>query len=573
VKILVAEDSQTNMALLSTALKKLGHEVMPAKNGQEAIDMFKAERPDLIILDVVMDGIDGFQAAKAIREIDTENWIPIIFLSATVDDVSIAKGIDVGGDDYLTKPCSDITLAAKIKAMQRISDMRQKLFEATQKLYLLSSTDSLTGVYNRLQFDRSLKEILSASEQYGHTIALLFIDLDNFKSINDTFGHHIGDLLLIETAKRLKSCIRANDFLARLGGDEFAIILTGAHDSTSTENITQNIIDSLGTDYILEEHHIRNCASIGVAYYPSEKTTRENLILNADVAMYHAKATGRNNYKIFTSALDDKYRHQISLEHSLKFAMERNELSLTYQPIYNLKTRKMSGVEALISWNHPKFGLVSPNIFIPIAEETGLMADIGDWVLATAFAQAARLSLHKLPNFSFAINLSSQQFLQKDFFQKIQCLLDQHELPTEFLQFELTETSIMSYTNDRFIQTIKKFHDIGIRISIDDFGTGYSSLIRLKNLPIDTIKIEKTFVQDGVNNQNSAIIVSCLIALGKNLSMNVIAEGIETIEQLEFLVERNCPQGQGFYLSKPIVADQLADVINKEFKKPGKIKS
>lgn len=570
MKILVADDSETSLELITLALTKLGHEVIAVTSGQAAIEQFQSNRPDLIILDVVMEYMDGFECAKKIRQIDNEDWIPIIFLSASVNDVSIAKGIDAGGDDYLTKPFSEITLAAKIKAMQRISDMRQKLFETTRKLFLLSSTDSLTGVYNRLQFDRSIKEILMASDRLHHKVALLFIDLDNFKNVNDSFGHHIGDVLLTEVAKRLKGCLKSSDFIARIGGDEFAVILSEIKDEEDAGYVAQNIINVLSMDYSIEGHHVRIGTSIGIAAYPEKGVNDEKLMLNSDVAMYHAKMSGKNNYQYFTEALDKKYTQQISFEHALKFALERNELFLTYQPIYNLESRQLIGLEVLVCWDHAQFGLVSPGLFIPLAEKTGLITAMGTWILQTAFEQCKDWPLHKYKNFKLAINISSYQIVHDNFYKLLLELLNQYQIPPGLIELELTETAIMGYSNGPFKNTIQQLHEAGVSIAIDDFGTGYSSLIRLKHLPINTLKIEKSFVQDAVFNPNSAIIVNCLIALGKNLNMNVTAEGIETGEQLEFLIANQCPQGQGFYLGKPMDFKQMLKFFDEDLKKQTK---
>jgi diguanylate cyclase (GGDEF)-like protein len=563
MRILVADDSKTSLAAITMAIKKLGHDVVTASSGEQAVELFQRERPDLVILDVVMQPMDGFECATRIRQLAVDDWIPIIFLSASVDDASIAKGIDAGGDDYLTKPFSDITLAAKIKAMQRIADMRQKLFETSQKLFLLSSTDPLTGIYNRLQFERSIREIISAADRYNHMMALLFIDLDNFKGVNDTFGHHTGDLLLVEVAKRLKSNLRSNDFISRLGGDEFAVILTEIEKPEQAGQVAQNIITSLAFDYHLEDRFIRNGASVGIACYPFPGTHRDNIILNADIAMYHAKATGRNNYQYFTEELQERYKQQLNLEYALKFALERNEFYLTYQPIYDLQTKKVSSFEALICWDHPKFGLVSPSTFIPIAEEAGLIGDIGDWVLEQS-CKEFRGMLDKNENISLCINISSRQLVQENFYSRVKEVIKEFNIPPERLIFELTESAIMSYSDGPFKSTINKIHDYGIKVSIDDFGTGYSSLIRLKHLPIHTLKIETSFVQDAVRDVNGAIIVSCLIALGKNLDLNVVAEGIETDEQLQFLIGKGCPQGQGFYLNKPFKCEEAIKLLEKD---------
>lgn len=303
MKILVADDSKTNLDMITHALQKLGHDVIPVMSGKDAIEHFKNDHPDLIILDVVMEGMDGFECAMEIRRINPDDWIPIIFLSGAVDDENIAKGINSGGDDYLTKPFSDITLAAKIKAMQRISDMRQKLFKTTQQLQLLSTIDSLTEINNRLQFDRVLKEKLSSAERHNKELALLFLDLDNFKSINDHLGHRIGDLLLKETAKRLISCIRKEDFIARIGGDEFAIILNNIEQKDTPSLIAQKIINTISAKYKLENHEVNISTSIGIAYYPSSGTNEVTLSKNADTAMYYAKTMGRNNYQYYSESI------------------------------------------------------------------------------------------------------------------------------------------------------------------------------------------------------------------------------------------------------------------------------
>lgn len=303
MKILVADDSKTNLSLITASLQKLGHEVISAVHGPQAIEKFQLERPDLIILDVVMDGMNGFECAKKIRSISIDDWIPIIFLSGSVDNESIAKGIDAGGDDYLTKPFSEITLAAKIKAMQRISDMRKDLFEAKQNLTKLSSTDTLTGIYNRFQFNKVILEKIAHARRHDQIMAILFVDLDKFKFVNDTLGHHAGDLLLIEVSKRLQSCLRVDDFLARMGGDEFAVILSDIETRDTAGIIAQKIIDVLAPFYNVGGKNINTGSSIGIACYPTDGLEQIELLKNADIAMYHAKKTGRNRYKYFSKEI------------------------------------------------------------------------------------------------------------------------------------------------------------------------------------------------------------------------------------------------------------------------------
>lgn len=307
MKILVSDDSKTTLMLICSALEKLGHEVIPTTDGAQAIEAYKKQRPDLIILDVVMEnGMDGFECAKAIRALEEDDWIPIIFLSGSVDDESLTKGIDAGGDDYLSKPFSEITLAAKIKAMQRISDMRKNLCDAKRKLMILSSTDALTGIYNRFQFDKTLKEKIAHTHRHQCAFALFFMDLDKFKFVNDSLGHHIGDLLLVEVAKRLKSCMRADDFLARIGGDEFAVILNEVVDATQSDQVAKKIIDLLSQPYQLADHLIEMSCSIGVAFYPTQGVDRVVLLQNADKAMYYAKKNGPNHYQHYSVDITNK---------------------------------------------------------------------------------------------------------------------------------------------------------------------------------------------------------------------------------------------------------------------------
>lgn len=560
MKILVADDSKTNLALITASLQKLGHDVMTVMSGDDVLVVFKKQHPDLIILDVVMKEMDGFECAKKIRAIEGEDWIPIIFLSSSVDDISIAKGISAGGDDYLTKPFSEITLEAKIKAMQRIAEMRKRLYETTQELLILSSTDPLTGVYNRLQFEKTLKEKLSEADRHHYILSLLFVDLDHFKTINDTIGHHIGDLLLKEVANRIKSCIRLEDFVARIGGDEFVIIISNIEEPSNAQVVAQKILQTLAPAYHLKTHVVRVSASIGIACYPHESTTYESFVQNADIAMYHAKSLGRNNYQYFTRELSDRYRQQINLEQDLKFALENNELYIVYQPIYNLLTKKIIAVEALLRWQHPRFGLISPNIFIPIAEEMGLIMEIGSWVLKTVCFQGERWNKKGVKELKLAVNLSLQQLLQDNFLQSTEEILSETHFPSKSLQLELTENSVITYTQ-QLKQTMKKLHELGLEIAIDDFGTRYSSLTTLGALPINTLKIDRIFLNDVTIDPKNKIIVKSLIALGNNLNLNVVAEGVQSEEQLQFLILNGCLQGQGFFLCNPLNIEQMTELL------------
>lgn len=566
MKILVADDSITTLEILSAALHKLGHEVIRASDGLQALEKYKTEHPDLIILDVIMHGMDGFECAEQIRALDPEDWVPIIFLSGAVDDENVARGINAGGDDYLTKPFSEVRLSAKIKAMQRIVNMRQKLFLTTEKLRTLSTIDPLTRINNRLQFDKIIKRKMKKAKEHGKLLALLFVDLDHFKLINDHLGHRVGDLLLKEVALRLAATIRSDDFIARMGGDEFAIIVGQIDTPEVAGRIANKIIQALSIPIKIAGNDIIISSSIGIAIYPFKDTDLKSFIQNADMAMYQAKALGRNNYQFYTEELHKKHQQNIFLESALKFSLEKQQLFLMYQPFFNLATREIVGMETLLRWNHPKLGMITPELFVPIAEETGLITSIGHWVLKTACENGILWHFNQFKEFKLTINLSSRQLLNKKLPHLIQEILMEANLPAHYLELELTETMLMSHM-DASIHVLKEIHAMGVSISIDDFGTGYSSLALLRRLPIRALKIDKSFIHDVTSNTNDAIIVNSIISLGKNLGLTVIAEGIETEEQIRFLLDNGCSQGQGFYLSKPLTTEEVTEYLHKKYKK------
>lgn len=563
MKILVADDSKTNLAMLTHSLNQLGHEVITANNGTKAIQLFRKQRPDLVILDVVMEGMDGFECARKIREFNTDDWIPIIFLSGAVDDENIARGINAGGDDYLTKPFSDVTLAAKIKAMQRISDMRQKLCVTTEKLSVLSSIDPVTSVYNRMEFDKKIIEKTDYASQHQQLLALLFIDIDHFKRINDKLGHHVGDFILREVASRIASCLRVDDILARLGGDEFAIILPNIVSPEKAGLVAQKVLEGLKPPYKISGHEIFISCSIGIACLPSAGTDFKTLVQKADIAMYHAKELGRNNYQFYTTELNKKHTQRTILENALKEATAKQELFISYQPVFNLKNRNITGIEALLRWKHPEIGLVLPDTFIPLAEESGLIWAISEKLLEQICVQGAEWQTKGHQHFKLMTSLSPQQLLQKNLPQVLAQILEKTGLEPQMLELEITESALMAHVihSEKILLDLSK---LGITISIDNFGTGYSSLGYLKNLPVRSLKIDKTFIHDIGINQNSGILVKALINLGLNLGLNVIAEGIESEEQHQFLIENNCPEGQGFYLGNPLSAEEMSALMSKK---------
>ncbi len=418
-------------------------------------------------------------------------------------------------------------------------------------------SNELTDTHkNRLALHQAAHQKIAHAKLHDHIVGLLLIDLDNFQSINNQLGHHIGDKLLLKAQSRLAACLGADDFIARIDGDEFAVILGNIADIQAAGNTVHKLMACFKAIYNLDGINAHISASMGIAYYPDGGNDSHSLLQSASISMCHAKSLGGNNYQYHTNKLDKLYKKRFYLENALRFALEKNELYLNYQPIFNLVTKKMVGIEALLRWHHPVSGLIAPDVFITLAEKNGLISSIGEWGLRTVCEQAKKWHHDGYDKFKISFNISSHQLLQKSFPQLIMRIFKNAHIPAQLLDLELTETAFL--TNSNYFKTVlKKISAAGISITIDDFGIGHSSLIRLKHLPIRALKIDKSFIQDITPDSFDAIIVKTLIDLGKKLNMNVIAEGIETEEHLQFLTQNGCPQGQGYYLCKPLNAVQM----------------
>ncbi|WP_333104661.1 MULTISPECIES: EAL domain-containing protein [unclassified Microcoleus] len=416
-----------------------------------------------------------------------------------------------------------------------------------------ASHDPLTGLPNRLLFNERLSLALASAHQNGEMLAVIFLDLDRFKNVNDTLGHPVGDLLLQSVSRRLTNCLRVGDSMARWGGDEFTVLLYNINTPEEATKICQLIIQSLSSPFDFEGLELYIKASLGIALAPYDGEDAETLLKNADAAMYKAKQKGRNNYQFYTQAIGSKVSEDLNLENHLYKALKKSEFVLYYQPQINLKTGKIVGMEALIRWEHPERGLIPPDRFIPLAEETGLICQIDEWVMRTACLQNRAWQLQGLPPMRIAVNLSARQFLQPHTVQIIAEILSETKLNPEYLEIEITESIAMTDVSFT-VSVLQQLQDMGIHISLDDFGTGYSSLWSLKNFPLNNLKIDKSFVADLVTGSNGATIVKLAIALGQGLNLQVIAEGVETAEQLAFLQSHQCDMGQGYFFSKPIPA-------------------
>jgi|GEM_PF-1161470 len=450
-----------------------------------------------------------------------------------------------------------IKLGGKCHILTVVRDTSEREF-AKEQIYRLVNFDDLTKLPNRTLFYDRLHIALAHAKRNGEKLAVVFLDLDRFKIINDSLGYHIGDNMLQEVAERLKLCIRDEDTLCRMGADEFVIILTDIEKFSNITKIVSRMAATLSMPCIIGEVELRITSSIGITLYPDNGHTPEILIKHAELAMYHAKESGRNNYQFFTESLNDVVTERLSLENSLRLAIERNEFVLYYQPQVNIRTNKLIGVEALIRWNHPQNGLISPAKFIPIAEETGLIIPIGEWVLHEACRQHLSWIDFGLPAIQISVNVSAIQFQEKQFFFTLQEIIKSYNIDPSYLELELTEGIIMKDVNT----VIKELHflkALGVKLSIDDFGTGYSSLQYLSQFPIDKLKIDQSFIRAMDADPSSLAIVETIISLAEKLQIKVIAEGVETKDGVKILQKCGCDEVQGYYFSKPLPAHEFIE--------------
>ncbi|KAB0666856.1 EAL domain-containing protein [Oryzomonas japonica] len=440
-----------------------------------------------------------------------------------------------------------------------VKDIRErKQFEET--LFFQANHDLLTGIPNRYLLHDRLEQALAAARREGHIVAVLLLDLDNFKIINDTYGHPVGDQLLKSVANRLKSVVRSGDTIARLGGDEFVIILTRIGRIEDVILVAEHLLKHFFNPFVVNGNEFFVSPSIGLALYPNDDDSAAALLTKADTAMYHVKDKGRAGFQFFTTEMNTRVVDRMELEVGLRRALERGEFVIHYQPKVELATRRIQGMEALLRWNHPERGLIQPDTFIPLAEETGLIIMIGEWVLRTVCEQSSKWQAAGLPPMKMAVNISARQFKQQDLVERIGAILAETGFDPGLLELELTESYLMNNV-DEAVAKLHGLKGMGLGLSLDDFGTGYSSLGYLKRFPIDVVKIDKSFVDDILINPDDATIVRTIILMAHNLNMKVVAEGVETGEQLDFLAEHGCEMIQGYYFSRPLPADGFAAMV------------
>jgi diguanylate cyclase (GGDEF)-like protein len=583
--ILVVNDNLELLELMSLLLGKAGYRICTATDGQEGFQVALQERPQLIISDVAMPGTDGIELCRLIRADKEMGPTSILLVSAVrVDSTSAVEGLQAGADDYLEVPYDPVRLIAKVaRLLERgraeaelescVRERTAQLEDAYRELEReiierrrveeAAYYDTLTGLPNRMLFQERLPHALALAERSEQMLAVILLDLDRFKTINETLGHAVGDRLLHDVAERLTGCVRRSDTVARFAGDEFSLLLmqiTRTEDviriARRTEDaveVAQSILRALEAPFISGEHELYLTASIGIGLYPDDGEDSQTLLKNAVSALNRAKEQGGNNYQFYTADMNAKALKRLAVENSLRHALERDELVLHYQPQVNISSGQIVGVEALVRWQHPELGLVCPADFIPLAEDTGLIVPIGEWVLRTACAQNKKWQEEGWPSMRVSVNLSARQFQQLELVEIIAEALAETGLAPEQLELELTESSLMKNA-ETAIETLSRIKKTGVRIAIDDFGTGYSSLSYLKRLPIDVLKIDRSFVCESTTAPDDAAIVMAIIGLAHNLKLKVIAEGVETEEQLAFLRLLKCDEIQGYLCTQPLAA-------------------
>lgn len=594
-RLLIVDDIPENREILRRRFERQGFRATEAGGGVEALALIEREAFDLVLLDMMMPDLCGLDVLTRIRAKHSPGSLPVIMVTAKSQSVDVADALNRGANDYITKPVDFSVALARVtaqldrkRAEEKIQQMNEELSRANEALEsrvaartrdLLQSNqqlrseieqreklqamsvhlahhDALTGIGNRLLFHKQLGEALVHRQRHGGQLAILFIDLDGFKSINDRLGHGTGDRVLKHLASRLQNGLREGDKIGRLGGDEFAVIQYGNDQPTEAMALATRLIELIGTPFSLDNHQLVIGASIGIAVAEGDYQDSAQLLRAADLAMYRAKADGRGRVRVFDPQLDQQAQERGGLEAALRAAVEQDALEIHYQAFANLKTGRISGFEALCRWNDPQRGFVSPSIFIPLAEEIGLIEIIGERVLRRACAEAANWP----PHITVAVNVSPAQFKGGGLFAAVEDALAASGLASNRLELEVTE-SIFLQGSESNCALLGRLGAIGVRISLDDFGTGYSSLSYLRSFNFSKIKIDKSFITDLSTSESSVAIVRAVCGLARSFGATTTAEGVETGDQLAHIRAEGCNDMQGYLFSRPLPPGEIPALL------------
>ncbi|WP_420476975.1 putative bifunctional diguanylate cyclase/phosphodiesterase [Noviherbaspirillum sp. ST9] len=601
-KILLVNDHPPSLLALKTLLVNAPqgdeYEVITATSGAEALRAVLDHNFAVILLDVSMPGMDGFETAQTIHSHPRSAAVPIIFITAYyADEMNRLRGYQHGAADYLISPVIPQILHSKVAVfielakknlqleyqkeelalmnrdlqVQQMRDLKRinaalesEILERRQaeaRAHDLATRDPLTGLMNRRSLTERLEHAIAMANRYGQRLALLFLDLDRFKSINDSLGHDAGDDLLLQVADRICHSVRESDIVARLGGDEFVVLMEALPNYTAAAEVARKIIATIDQPFLLGSQSIKTSASVGISLFPQDGTNMQTLMRSADLAMYHAKQEQRGTVQFFHEDLNARMLERSRLEQELQHALENDEFELYYQPKIEARTGRVAGVEALLRWHHPRHGLLSGGQFIPAASDTGMLVSIGEWVIAAACAQARQWRDEgiPMPTIPIAVNVAIPQ-IYADLPEIIERELRRQQVPPSSIQLEITESLVITDT-EKATAVLREISESGITIAIDDFGTGYSSLSILKTLPIDILKIDQSFVRDLGKNASDTAIVAAIVNMARALALRVVAEGVETREQLAVLHDLGCDEHQGYFYSKPLPAGDLVQTL------------
>ena len=586
-RILIVDDMPSNLRLLMHMLGEHGYIVHPATNGELALQFVQTTLPDLILLDIFMPGMDGYELCRRLKADERTRDIPVIFVSSAGQELDKLKAFSSGGVDYVVRPLQVEEVLARIRTHLSLRNLQKKLEDLVEartaelietnlrlqaenaerkqaefRIRYMAHYDALTGLPNRVLLQDRIQKAVDYANRNRKQIAVLFVDLDHFKNINDSLGHMVGDSLLQLVAQRLQQCLRKHDDVGRLGGDEFVLCLPLMHGRDDAALVAQKVLDALHQPFILNTMEMHVGASIGIGLYPDDGANVETLMRAADMAMYYAKETGRSNYKFFTPSLSKSVEQRVDLENRLRQAFTRGEFALYYQPQVHMETGVICSAEALLRWRQPGCAPITCSSFIAIAEETGLILPLGEWVLREACKQLRIWHDAGFPALRMAVNLSPRQFSQSNFLSTVEGILGESNVPASALVLEITENLLLQRSEENMM-ALKHLSDMGIQLSIDDFGTGYSSLAYLQRFPVHSLKMDQTFVRGIGQNPNDMALVTAIIAMAQSLHLNVVAEGVENQNQVNFLVARGCLVAQGFYYSEPVPAEDFLELLRK----------
>jgi len=588
--VLVVDDNPANLRVLSDHLKRAGYRVLVAQDGAGAIDKARRGRPDLIVLDVMMPAMDGFETCRRLKGQAAVHDIPVIFATALTDIDSKLRGFAAGGADYVTKPFQQEEVLARVQAHLAVRKLQTQLrarnvqleranaellrvnaelSRATeQEIYKLAFFDPLTGLPNRRLLIDRLHQSMAASARSRKHSALYFLDLDNFKELNDSAGHDIGDRLLVEVGRRLRGCVREVDTVSRIGGDEFVVLVEQLHEdrAIATEQagaIVGKMMTEITASASFAKSDYQGTASVGVVIFVGDEVSVDETLKRADLAMYHAKAAGRNTWRAFEPAMQDSLSARTALGHDLRVALAEDQFVLHYQPQLDANQR-CTGAEALIRWNHPRRGPVACAKFIPFAEETGLIGSIGSWVMKTCCEQLAQWqSRPETAHLTMSVNVSAWQFKQMDFLDDTTRIMRESGVQPDRLKLEITESLLLDNV-EATVAKMAALREAGLSFALDDFGTGYSSLSYVKRFLFSELKIDQSFLRDVPQDRSNVAICRAIIALGKSLGLAIVAEGVEGEAQWQFLLGEGCTNAQGYYFAPPMPADEFEGWLHQQ---------